>query len=345
MKRGSFQNLTSMSNHVVRVRAPSRLHFGMLSFGDSTVRQFGGVGVMTEMPHIELLISPSRQLEIFGVYAQRLREFVHRWVRFRRFDRVPACRLELVTAPRQHSGLGTGTQLALSVAAGLNAFFDCPRATPQELAASVGRGRRSAVGTYGFVHGGLIAEQGKRCEEPLAVLAQRIALPSSWRFVLLIPVDQVGLSGHAEQEAFATLPRVPRSVTEQLIHEMKDRLLPSAAEGCLEGFGQSVYRYGVTAGKCFAPRQSGTFASQRLADWVELIRDMGVSGVGQSSWGPTLFALLASQSQAETFVADLSSRIDAEDLQFAITPIDNSGARCVTEPKPHASCENAPYEL
>ena len=53
--------------------------------------------------------------------------------------------------------------------------------TPAELAQSVGRGLRSAVGTYGFVHGGMIAERGKLPGEVISPLDARVVLPEDWR--------------------------------------------------------------------------------------------------------------------------------------------------------------------
>jgi beta-RFAP synthase len=213
----------------------------------------------------------------------------------------------------------------------LDALFNIPRMSASELAQSVGRGQRSAVGTYGFGHGGLIAELGKWKDQPLAQLERRIALPGTWRFVLLIPTDQVGLSGSAEQRAFDAMMPVPRQVTQQLLSELWDNLLPSAEQGDFDEFGESVYRYGITAGRCFAQRQAGAFASSQLAQWVKMIRAMGVRGVGQSSWGPTLFALLAGENEATDFVRQLRQRLETQCVQLVITSTTAAGASCTKQ--------------
>ena len=44
------------SDLAVRVRAPSRLHFGLLAFGDSAPRQFGGVVAMIDRPETHVLV-------------------------------------------------------------------------------------------------------------------------------------------------------------------------------------------------------------------------------------------------------------------------------------------------
>src|SRR5262249_8559712 len=156
---------------------------------------------------------------------------------------LPGCRLQIEEAIPQHAGLGSGTQLALAVAAALNVFAGLPSQTPQELALSVGRGLRSAVGTFGFVFGGLIVEQGKLPDEPISPLDCRIDLPLAWRFVLLRPRGLAGLAGRDETEAFAALAAVPEAITKELITETRERLVPAAAMEDFPEFARSLYRY------------------------------------------------------------------------------------------------------
>jgi beta-ribofuranosylaminobenzene 5'-phosphate synthase len=309
----------------VAVTAPSRLHFGMFSFNDPARRQFGGAGVMIERPGSLLRITPASRLETRGPLAFRAERFARRWAEYHGVE-APRRLVEIVAAPPQHVGLGAGTQLAMAVGAGLNASCGYARMDAAELAACMGRGQRSAVGAYGFVRGGLIIEAGKTPGESVAPLVERIELPATWRFVLLRPRCAVGLSGEAERRAFRDLPPVPQPVTERLWEIARMRMAPAARSGDLAAFGESIYRFGWEAGMCFAPRQGGPFASPRLEEWAAAIREMGVAGVGQSSWGPTLFALLPDQIAAETFIQDFRSRCPREAIESLITPPNNSGA-------------------
>jgi beta-RFAP synthase len=238
---------------------------------------------------------------------------------------MPPCRIEVTASPPEHVGLGVGTQLGLSVAAGLAAFVDRPQRSPLDLAASVGRGKRSAVGTYGFAHGGLIVERGKLPDEPLAPLDFRAEVPPDWRFVLIRPRARSGLSGAAEQHAFDRLPPVPADVTQRLIEELRLELIPAISQGDFRRLSESLYRFGTTAGNCFAARQGGPFNGPELTQLVERIRSLGVVGVGQSSWGPTLFALLSDSQQAAAFTDELQ-RQSREPLDIVVTPPSNSGA-------------------
>lgn len=310
----------------VEVTAPSRLHFGLLSFAGPG-RSFGGVGVMLDAPAVRLEITPHRELLTEGRHAERALAFARRWADHHGLP-FPPCRIVITEAPEQHVGLGVGTQLGLAVAAGLGAFSGLPPASPAELALSVGRGQRSAVGTYGFVLGGLIAERGKLPGEALSPLDCRLELPDAWRFVLICSHTVGRISGSEEALAFAELPSVPDEVTETLTREVRDRMLPAAAQGNFAEFADSVFRYGYTAGLCFADRQGGAYRGERLERLVELAGQLGVRGVGQSSWGPTLFAILPNQAEAEVFCARF--RAATQDAELVITSANRAGHRIVT---------------
>lgn len=312
---------------LVEVTAPSRLHFGLLSFGHCQSRQFGGVGVMLDQPAVVLQIHAAKSLETTGPLAERVRAFVSRWAAFHRWPGELPCRIVLQSVAESHVGLGVGTQLGLSVGAGLSRFFHLPQPAPAELALSVGRGSRSAVGTYGFATGGLIVERGKLPNEPISPLEVRLEMPAQWRFVLLQPRAPRGLSGQVEQDAFGHLPPVPVEVTAELVTEVRQRMLPAAAAHDFETFSESVYRYDRLAGLCFASVQGGPYNGSKLTALVDLVRDQGVRGVGQSSWGPTLFAILPEEAQARDFVARMTAHPACADLQFVVTKPNNCGAR------------------
>ena len=164
---------------MIEVNAPSRLHFGLLSFGQLHGRQFGGVGAMIDQPGLRLQVSPAKRFEVAGRHAERMCAVAERMARKTLGGALPACRLEVAAAPPEHVGLGTGTQLALAVAAGILRVLwrRCLQAT--QLADLAGRGMASsAVGTYGFIHGGLLVDAGKTDREVLSPLKQRVNLPA-----------------------------------------------------------------------------------------------------------------------------------------------------------------------
>lgn len=287
---------------------------------------------MIRQPGLRLRITAAEQFEAAGCYADRVFEFARRWCTHYRDRELPSCRIEVLDAPRQHTGLGVGTQLGLSVGAALHAFENqlCP--PPAQLALSVGRGLRSAIGAYGFFEGGFIVERGKLPDEILSPLDARLDLPESWRVVLIFPAlgpvtTPTGLSGTSEYRAFATLPAVPRGVTERLTSELRQRMLPAAASGDFDTFAESVYQYGYQAGLCFAPFQRGPYHSAVVELLVRQLRHSGVKGVGQSSWGPTLYAFQPNTERAEELARFLVADLQLKPSQVLITASCNRGAR------------------
>ncbi len=309
----------------IHVRAPSRLHFGMFSFGHADHPQFGGVGVMVEPPPAELKITQAAEFIVDGTHSDRVRRFAENAMRFWKIGSLPTCRIE-VDAPPDHTGLGVGTQLGLATAAGLRQYLGLPKMSAAELATSVGRGGRSSVGTYGFKLGGLIVDGGKREGERVGELAGRLPLPEDWRFVLMRPTDGRGLAGECEARAFAELPPVPRAITQHLWEITNERMLPAVRSADCAKFGDAVYEFGRLAGDCFAAAQGGPFANARIAKLVDDIRCYGVKGVGQSSWGPTVFAIAANDAEANKLVTWLRSADNCRDIEFTISRPNNSGA-------------------
>ena len=238
----------------------------------------------------------------------------------------PPCRIAIHSAPPEHVGLGTGTQLGLAVAAGVYPLLSTVPASAEQLAAIAGRGARSAIGTHGFASGGLLFEQGKHADEALSSLTERSPLPEAWRFVLCWPDDHRGLSGDAEREAFGRLPDVPSETTRMLTSIAKQEVLPAAAAGDVNAFGDAVYRYGHAAGMCFADYQPGAFASPRVQALVNAIRALGVPGAGQSSWGPTVFAVVGDETRAGALVAQLKADAQFAKLSCLIAAPNNRGA-------------------
>ncbi|MCE9548737.1 MAG: beta-RFAP synthase [Planctomycetia bacterium] len=318
-----------MPNPIIQVTAPSRLHFGLLAIGEGSERRFGGLGAMIQSPGLRLTVRRAAQLEVRGPLAARAEQFARRIASSVGIESELACRIEIEHAPPEHVGLGTGTQLGLAVGAALNAFVGHALRPASELAGLMGRGVRSAIGIHGFDLGGLILERGKLADEPVSPLAARVSLPPAWRFVLLRPCVDEGLSGDSELEAFRTLHSIADSTTERLARLAEGVLLPAAAAGDFAAFSHALYEYGHAAGMCFAAIQGGPFASPVLADIVQRLRDIGIEGVGQSSWGPTIFALAENQFAGERIAAQMSA-IHGRGVGITISPPANEGAQIRT---------------
>jgi beta-ribofuranosylaminobenzene 5'-phosphate synthase len=346
-----------MPHRVIRVTTASRLHFGLFSIGPfgpgepasagetagsdvaadagqgdaGPVRRFGGIGAMIARPGIKLTVTDAQKLEAVGPLAARAAQFARQVGAAIGLKREPACRIDVDSQSREHIGLGTGTQLGLAVALAIQALYGRIPGLPEQQARCVGRGERSAIGIFGFAMGGLLVEPGKRRAEEISPLVARVDLPSAWRFLLLMPKTGVGIHGEEERRAFTQLPVVPRATTDALAREALLNLLPAAVEGDFKGFSRSLFRFGHTAGNCFAMTQHGAFHSPRAAELIAQLQRLGIEGVGQSSWGPTLFALLPDEAAAANVAAQFQDRANLTDYDCLVTPPDNQGAQLEVE--------------
>jgi beta-RFAP synthase len=313
----------------VHVHAPCRLHFGMFTFGHADGWQFGGVGVMIEPPAVAVTISPSPAFSVSGTLPERVVKFVDKLTARWKLGTLPACKVH-VEAPREHAGLGVGTQLALATAVGMQRFLGRKPKPIPNLSNALGRGARSWVGTIGFEHGGLIVDHGKFYPGVIGNPFMRQTLPDEWRFVLICSREQQGLAGFIEADAFARLPPVPKSVTAELQRITTDELTAAVAWKDCAAFGDAVYRFGLLAGECFAAVQGGPFANDETAKLVEAIRAHGVPGVGQSSWGPTVFAITANDYDATALARWLAERYPSSLHEITIARPNNTGAQVKT---------------
>jgi len=179
-------------------------------------------------------------------------------------------------------------------------------------------------------------EAGQCGPEAVAPLVARMEFPESWRLVLVIPRDKQGLHGPARVRPFngCTAPARRRPVTDALCRLILLGMLPALAERDLEAFGEAVFDFNVRVGEMFAPVQSGIYASARLAEMVAFVRQQGIRGVGQSSWGPTVFAVVTDEERA----ADLAGRIRQ---RFVLEP---SEVCCTTAYNHPASLERLPLD-
>jgi beta-RFAP synthase len=294
---------------MTRVTAPSRLHFGLFHVpgGDAPpARSFGGVGLMIDLPGVVVSARPAESWRFEGPSASRAQVFAHRFLAAGP-DAVHPLHVLVERTPPEHVGLGTGTQLGLTVAKALAVEAGEPDLTAPELAKRVGRGERSAVGVHGFDRGGLIVEPGKAAGEDVSPLLTRVLLPDAWRVVVFTPPAADRWHGGREREAFARAGTVPRpaGLTDVLCRMALLGMLPAAVAGDLDGFGEAVHEFNRRAGEPFAAAQGGAYAGPEVAAVVAAVRGRGVKGVGQSSWGPSVFAVVGSADEAAALVKDM----------------------------------------
>ena len=325
---------------MIRVRAPSRLHFGLLNVGAGDfwpnrrgeiilpARQFGSVGLMVELPGVSVRCRAADESSAEGPMAERALKVAKKIHESLQAPSAVPQHLVVERIPQAHAGLGTGTQLALAVARAVAAASDAGDLRAEELARRAGRGLRSALGIHGFEVGGFLVEGGKASPDRIGPLVARAEFPKKWRVILLIPPWGKGLHGSEEAKAFKQMPDLARALrlTDSLCRLVLLGMLPALAESDLRAFGEALYDFNLRAGEAFADVQGGFYSNPRIAEAVEFIRQQGIYGVGQSSWGPTIFAVGEDQEEADALVLKVRSHYSLQADRVFVTAPCNRGA-------------------
>jgi len=285
-----------LTDQVVFVEAAARLHFGVLDLRGSLGRWFGGIGASTHAPTLLVSAQAADTLRVEGEAADRAHDFAERFLATHAPGR--GARIQVHRMLPAHAGLGSGTQLALAIARAIAETYEIDL-DAAALSRAVGRARRSAIGTWTFAGGGLVVEGGRhRDRDDPGPLLARIPFPESWRSVIAIPNSTPGISGRREVEAFAHLPLPPEEEVAHVAHLVLMALLPAVVEDDIEAFGAALTEVQQISGRWFAAVQGGTFAAGISADLIAQMRQCGALGVGQSSWGPTVYGVVTGDDAA-----------------------------------------------
>lgn len=304
----------------VRVEAPARLHFGFLDLHGGLGRRFGSIGLAIDEPSLALTARRAAQLAVEGPEADRVQGYAE--AAAAHLGRAANLAIAVKRVIPAHAGFGSGTQLALAVAAAMARLNGEPFAA-DTFAASLDRGNRSGVGLRAFTEGGLIVDGGRGPDGGPPPVIARLPYPEAWRVVLILDSSMAGVHGTREVEAFRDLPRFPEAQAAEICRITLMQVLPAAALAEPKGFGAGITRIQALIGDHFAPHQGGRYASTAVAEALANVAAQGVPGYGQSSWGPTGFALVPSEPEARALVASLDR---GGPLRFIIARGRNSGA-------------------
>lgn len=307
----------------VTVCCTARLHLGFFDLEGGTGRRFGSIGLSLDQPATRLVARHADETRVSGPEQDRVAGYLASMRAHLGLSGHYA--IDIEQAMPSHAGLGSGTQLALAVAAALRRLADLAddlRGDAQILE----RGARSGIGIGLFSRGGLVVDGGRggRAEPP--PLLARLPVPEAWRVLLVLDRDRAGLAGPQERSAFDALAPMDPAVSGAICRLVLMQALPALAEQDLAGFGSAITAIQNHAGDYFAPSQGGRFTSPLVGDAMRVLAEAGATGIGQSSWGPTGFAFAANDSEADRLALNLQQRGLTKRLDLLVCRVLNHGA-------------------
>lgn len=301
---------------------------GFLDLNGELGRRFGSLGLSLDELTTTLTAYPDGQISVEG--PQALRGEVYARQSLAAMGITGGVHIQIHQAIPDHSGLGSGTQLALAVGTALSRLYGIDWSL-NDMAKEMQRGARSGIGLGLFAQGGFIVDGGRKEHGDPPTVISRFEFPTQWRVILVLDKTYKGLHGEQEKQAFSKLPKFPEANAGRLCRLALMQAMPSLAETDLAGFGAAISVIQEVVGDYFAPFQGGRFASHHVASALSWLRLNGAEGIGQSSWGPTGFALTDSEVLARTLVRAAHNKFSAEGLQFMICSGRNRGAEIRTE--------------
>jgi len=316
---------------MTRVSIGARLHAGFQNLSLARDRLYGGIGWAIEKPRVVLAVEQADELacpdDAIEPYASQAVEVLD----------VPGAEITVERRFERHAGLGSGTRLALASLAGIADAYD-RTVDVRERAPDMGRGGRSGVGIATFLEGGFVVDGGHPVERfthsppergtwTTPPVVARHAIPDSWRFVLVTPAVDAGQSGSDEDASIRSIvERADPGIADEIAPLLTQRLLPAIADGDRRTFGAAITRLGRLNGAWYADEQGGVYRPPAGQLIERLSKVSGVDGVGQSSWGPTIYAITGTDSTDRVCEAaeDALSEVGVDGEVSAVAP-DNRG--------------------
>lgn len=313
----------------LRVTAPARLHLGFVDLNGELGRLYGSIGLAIDEPATRLVVRRADADSAAGPESARALQVVER---LRTAIGLPGSyEITIESAIPAHAGLGSGTQLALAVATAALRLAGIAR--PLDLIGTLTkRGQRSAIGIAAFDEGGFIVDGGRGALPSPPPVLIRAPMPSAWRILLVLDPSATGVHGDRETTAFAALAPMPRTTAAHLSHLVLMQAAPALVEADIAAFGAAIAQIQALVGAHFAAAQGGSaWSNPNVGALAARLAAAGASGIGQSSWGPTGFAFVASQNEAQTLYHSFVQDAKAQGLELMIVAGRNAGAQFETE--------------
>jgi len=318
----------------VDIESSARLHLGFYTISASGMA-YGSMGLAISRPEVTVQVRKADRLKIRNLTQVTIEKDVKEVMK--RLN-LPGAEVNVLKAIPRHVGLGSTTQLQLSIGYALSRIYRL-KYSIRELAFIIKRGIVSGIGIAAFKHGGFILDTGRLLSEDgicepknpaeIPSVMFRRPLPKSWRFIVVMPRGIRGLDEREEKpvlEAPETNHRLERELHETVLLHM----LPALARGDARNFGRALTKVERLVGRYFSKFQGGEFCCWETEEMVRSLLDGGAYGAGQSSWGPTAYGLIEGSKRAEKlldYMLRSAEKVGVEAEIFMVQPR-NRGFSC-----------------
>jgi len=329
-----------MNNQIncVFVESSARLHLGFYNFFTDGVA-YGGLGLAIEKPKIVARVCKSDEPRVVNRTGVDVSDAISHVLSRLGIKNVF---VEILEAIPRHVGLGSTTQTMLSIGYAVSKLFGFGYGV-EELAVLLGRGRDSGIGIATFKLGGFIVDSGRRVgegpvEKPASVLDLpkpifRCDFPRNWSIIVFIPKGRRGFDEKSERKAMDYPQPLPKDIQFELYKLVLLHIIPSIMNSDINTFGKALTKLQIVVGEYFSKYQGGVFCCEESEHIVNAMLKHGAKGVGQSSWGPTVYGIVEDYSKAVEIASKVASDATARGytITYNVVAARNRGASLVFE--------------
>ncbi len=303
----------------IRVETGARIHLGIIDLEGSLGRLYGSIGLAIQEPRLILEAEDSEKTIIEA--SEEVKSIIEKVLATLKQN----ASIKMIKHIPLHKGLGATTQTILSVASALSELYQLNLDT-ENIAEIFNRGRISRIGIEAFKNGGFIINTPiRKGANQMSKTILISKFPEKWIILLAIPKEEMGYDEEYEKEIFRNFPRPSSSYTERICRLILVKLIPAMLDEEIEEFGSAVEEIQRLVGEQFKPVQGDIIANRKSEEILKHFKEHGLTGLGQSSWGPTVYGFTNSRKKATECLKELNEKF--QDRMFIITHARNNGAK------------------
>lgn len=316
---------------IITLNSPARIHIGFLDMGKSSLRKFGSLGLTISKYSYIIQIEKSKKIEIScndPILSNKINNII---ILLRKDISFSNFKIRVLSKIPMHSGLGSGTQLALSIGyliTKLNKIkFDV-----NHIATILKRGSRSGIGIESFKNGGFNIDVGKlkkSSSPPLNIL--NLKWPIEWKIILLFDQNIIGVHGKDEVKEFETLREPNKNYSNENCKNLLMKIIPGLMEKNFTEFSDGIRIIQNNMSKTFYKKKK-KFASKTIEQIFNNLDKIDCNGYGQSSWGPTGFIFCENTKKRNELLNYLEKYINLKNIKgLKLVKVDgkNSGRKFI----------------
>ncbi|MDO5852250.1 MAG: beta-ribofuranosylaminobenzene 5'-phosphate synthase [Methanobacteriaceae archaeon] len=325
----------------MQIETSARLHVSLIDLNGSTNRIDGSLGITLKEPpliieceesindtNIHFSDNPSKNIK--DEYITRIYDSSEKILNYIGINKN--YEFNIKKSYPVHLGLGSGTQISLSVAKLLSEINN-HRFTVSELGRIVKRGGTSGIGVEAFDKGGIIIDGGHKKSlkngflpssasdtAPPPIIA-RYDFPKEWKIIVTTPIIEEGASGSKEVNIFKKYTPIDLHSVEIISHTILMNIMPAILEEDLDTFGKGINKIQSVGFKSIERKIQNPIIN-RL---IDNMNNAGASCAGMSSFGPTCFAI--TDSNTKTIKHAINDTLKDINQHTIITTARNEGAK------------------